>query len=222
LSLEVHGVPPGRYLAEPAPAGLVGQRLSLWIGRSDAPLEEWPLDQAGRPRTRELTLPAGATAVIARAHPAEPAPPPRVVLRPLHLFPPPGNANESSEVARRAASYGGLHVFAFEDDVWLEPQGVWIGGARAGRLVLSAPDGRSSIGLTIRAGPPGARVRVEGPGLSSTRLLGPLESMAVEVPVDAHLRASWITVRTDRGFRPSDVDPGSRDRRLLGCSLSFQ
>jgi len=46
--------------------------------------------------------------------------------------------------------------------------------------------------------------------------------MAVDVPVAARSRMAWITVRTDRGFRPSEVDPGSRDRRFLGCSLSFR
>jgi hypothetical protein len=222
LSLQVQGVPPGRYLVETAREGHDLRRLSLWIGRSDAALEEWPLGRAGGMRTRELLLPAGAATLVVRAEPAAPVPAPRVVLRPLGLFSPPGNAIDARELARRAASYGDLDVFAFGDDVWLEPHGVWIGGARAGRLVLSVPGGRSSVPLLIRAGPPGARVQVDGPGLVQSRLLGPLESMAVDVPVAARSRMTWITVRTDRGFRPSEVDPGSRDRRLLGCSLSFR
>jgi hypothetical protein len=88
--------------------------------------------------------------------------------------------------------------------------------------VLSVPAGQSAVSVTIRAGPPGARVHVNGPGLADNRLLGSLESMTVAVPADAHSRASWITVRTDRGFRPSDIESGSRDRRFLGCWLAFE
>jgi hypothetical protein len=113
-------------------------------------------------------------------------------------------------------------VFSFEDTVWLEDAGVWTGGGRTARLALGAPAGRSSVAVTVRAGPPGARVTLDGPSLAVTRVLGGQESMTVDLPVDARSRASWITVRTDRAFRPADYDTASRDRRLLGCSLTFK
>ncbi len=65
--LKVSGVPPGRFLVETRPGDLPGPRVALWIGRSSTPLEEWPSGQAGSPGTWELTLPAGASAVVARA-----------------------------------------------------------------------------------------------------------------------------------------------------------
>lgn len=220
--LQVSGVPPGRFLVETSPRDLPRPRLALWIGRSSDPLEEWPRGQAGRPATWELTLPAGAAVVTARAASARSERVPSVSLRPMTLFAPPGNVVDSTEVARRGARYGDIHVFAFEDHVWLEPQGVWVAGGRAGRLVLSAPNGQPAFSVTVRAGPPGAHVRIDGPGLAVARLLGSLESMTVGVPADARSRASWITVRTDRGFWQSDVEPGSRDRRFLGCWVTFQ
>jgi hypothetical protein len=170
----------------------------------------------------EFALPAGARVLLVRPEPAGRVPAPRVTLRPVAMLPPPANAVDPSEVAIRGARYGDVTVFAFEDAVWLEEGGVWIGGGRATRLALGAPAGRSSVAATVRAGPPGARVTVDGPGLAVTRPLGPLESMTVDLPVDARTRASWVTVRTDRGFRPSDHEPGSLDRRLLGCSLTVR
>jgi hypothetical protein len=140
----------------------------------------------------------------------------------MAVFLPPANIVDADEVAIRGTRYGDLRVFAFEDNVWLEPQGVWVGAGRAGRLVVSTPEGRSRVTVTARAGPPGARVTIDGPGVALERLLGPLESLTLGLPVDALSRASWITVRTDRGFRPADYAPASRDRRFLGCSLTFQ
>jgi hypothetical protein len=221
-SLRVAGVPPGRFLLQTPSGGRAGQRLSIWIGRSAAALDVWAREGAGVPGLWEVTLPAGARVLAVRPGPAGHAPAPRVTLRPIAMLPPPANAVDPAEVAIRGARYGDVFVFSFEDNVWLEDAGVWIGGGRTARLALGAPAGRSSVAVTVRAGPPGARVTLDGPGLAVTRVLGAHESMPVDLPVDARTRTSWITVRTDRAFRPADYETGSLDRRLLGCSLSFR
>jgi hypothetical protein len=49
--------------------------------------------------------------------------------------------------------------------------------------------------------------------------LAPGEEQVIEVPVDAASAAVALRVNPERGFRPADVDPRSRDARYLGAWL---
>jgi hypothetical protein len=46
--------------------------------------------------------------------------------------------------------------------------------------------------------------------------LAPAEERVFDVPIDPHRQAAAVTATTGTGFRPADVDAGSRDARFLG------
>jgi hypothetical protein len=41
------------------------------------------------------------------------------------------------------------------------------------------------------------------------------------VPIDPQRGAAWVTVTSSSGFRPSAVDPKSRDDRFLGVYVKI-
>jgi hypothetical protein len=47
--------------------------------------------------------------------------------------------------------------------------------------------------------------------------LGPGEERRIQVPLDPRRGAALLTVTASTGFRPSEIDPRSRDGRFLGA-----
>jgi hypothetical protein len=52
-------------------------------------------------------------------------------------------------------------------------------------------------------------------------VLSPNEERWVDIPLDRRARAAIVRFRVDGGFRPSERDPASSDRRYLGCWVTF-
>ena len=52
--------------------------------------------------------------------------------------------------------------------------------------------------------------------------LGPGEERRVEVPLDVRRGATLVTSTTSAGFRPSAVEPKSRDDRFLGVWVKLE
>jgi hypothetical protein len=44
----------------------------------------------------------------------------------------------------------------------------------------------------------------------------------VRLPIDRTTAAAPVSVHPDRGFRPADADPTSRDYRYLGCWVDIR
>ena len=49
--------------------------------------------------------------------------------------------------------------------------------------------------------------------------LGPGEERRIDVPLEIARPATLIRFTTSAGFRPSEMDPNSRDTRFLGVSV---
>ena len=81
-------------------------------------------------------------------------------------------------------------------------------------IAMSAPRGTLSVALRNGAVPNEVTIRV---GDQEQRVtLQPGEERPVTMPGASHDGAFVATIRTSAGFRPSDVDPQSRDDRFLG------
>lgn len=137
----------------------------------------------------------------------------RVALRAIDV---PGSAHrlvggEADQVAR----YGRALVFLLGGDADLEPQGAWIRGASAAQLAIVTDDHRPARVL-VRTPPVANRVTLDGDGWHQELVLAAGETRTVDVPTPR------VRIAPARGARPVDFEPGSTDRRLLGCWIEMK
>ena len=74
----------------------------------------------------------------------------------------------------------------------------------------------TTIRLQLRNAPVVNKVGVEAGRWRESLELGPGEQRVVDVPMDPARGAVLVRFTSSSGFRPSEVEPGSRDERVLG------
>jgi hypothetical protein len=216
-------LPSGRYVVEllprPAgasPAGLSGN-LVLQAGRSGGALSEWTVNVAAGSRFEgTFDLPVDVNFVGFRASPDLESAIGELRLRPLRVMP----------TLDRVAAYEVLATLALDRFVFLfhdgasypEPEGFWVRGSNRAIISVVSRTRRLTTKVRLRLRSPVANaVRFETPGHSWTTELEPGVPAELDVeptPLDGTLR---MTISPANGFRPSELTPGSRDRRFLGC-----
>ena len=92
----------------------------------------------------------------------------------------------------------------------------WIGGRRRSTVVLQLDTALSSAQLLLRNAPVENHVVLESGKWRDDMQLAAGEERRVTVPIDPERRAALLTVTSSAGFRPSALDPKSRDDRFLG------
>ena len=209
-------LPAGRYRlwAELSAAGAA--EVSLLAGRSDGPFETWTVGSDGAGAfSRDIVLPVAVAGVRARVGDAA-----RSAVRRLWFQPAFGEWTAAPAAGQRAASarrYGPVAVYAVRG-AYLEPDGLWTAGGRVADLVVQAvPGGRLAV-FTMRAGPVANPVLVRAGAFSLQVELAPGEERVLEIPLSPGGIAA-VTIEAGRSFRPSEIDPTSGDRRLLGVRL---
>ena len=120
----------------------------------------------------------------------------------------------SDLVAHHAAKYGETRVFFLDDRTMPEADGFWVWGAREGLLVFESSG--PSVNFVMRNGAAPNAVTIRAGDHEQTLTLAPGEERPVTIPASGAGAAFVTVVRTSAGFRPSDVDPQSQDRRYLG------
>jgi hypothetical protein len=216
-------LPSGRYAVELTPrsgaeptARLAGN-LVLQAGRSGGALTEWNVDEeAGGRWQGTFDLPVDVNFVGFRASADLEAAVGELRVRPMRVAP----------ALDRVAAYEVLATLALDRFVFLfhdsasypEPDGFWVRGANRAIVSVVSRTGRLTTKVRLRLRSPVANsVRFETPGLTWTTDLEagvPAEVDVEPTPLDGTLR---MTISPANGFRPSEVTPGSRDRRFLGC-----
>jgi hypothetical protein len=115
--------------------------------------------------------------------------------------------------------YGDVVIYSFDTHAYLEGTGVWLDGGTWVPLAVSGDAGAESVAVLFRNGPVTNRITVRAPQRTDVFDFQPGEQRVVWIGVDRLSRGARIDVRTERGFRPADVDPASRDQRYLGVWL---
>ena len=208
-------LPAGRYRVWADTAVSAGFGVHLVAGRSEEPFESWFIERRGAGAvSRDLVLPAGVSRVRARGDAGA-----RPAVREFWLQPV-VDGRFIPATTRRAAGamrYGRMVVYALAG-AYLEPGGLWTAGDRTAELVVQAEPGERVAVFTIRAGPGPTPVFVRAGGfrLDAELAAGEERELAIPVSTDGSV---LLTVQAGRGFRPSDADPSSADRRLLGLRL---
>jgi hypothetical protein len=137
-----------------------------------------------------------------------------LMIEPVHIVPP--SEQVSAGFARHAVLYGQDTVFFMDEMSYPEPEAFWVGGGRSSDVVLAPAAPRAVETLLLRNGADENMVLLSSRGWREEMRLGPGEERRVEVPLDLARGATAVRFTTSSGFRPSAVDPKSRDHRFLG------
>ena len=133
-----------------------------------------------------------------------------------------GGAKVSDGIARRAVRYGATAAFFMDERAFPEPAGFWIGGARETAVAFQPDEARAAVTLLIRNGPLDNVVTLASAAWRESLRLAPGEERGVEVPIGRDSGAALVTFTSASGFRPGDVNPGSRDTRFLGAWVAIR
>lgn len=193
--------------------------VAIYGGRADGPFDAWRIAREGAGAvSHDLVLPVGLAAVRLRGDAGAQA-----AVRGLWLQPDWAGWHPGPVAGWRAASarrYDSVAVYAVKG-AYLEPGGLWTAGGQAAEMVLQMPPGERLAVFTMRAGPVATPVGVRAGRFSLDAELAPGESRRLEIPLSPD-GSALMTVRAGRSFRPSETDPSSGDRRLLGVRLEVE
>lgn len=216
-------LPAGRYgveltpLSAAAPDAALSGTLVLRAGRSGGSLAAWNVAAGPGERWRtSFDLPVdlnfvgfGATGDF-EAHVGE------LSIRPERVVPFLDRIEAHEVVA--AARFGQLVFLLHDSSSYPEAGGVWIRGSSRAVLSVVSLTGRLTTKVRLRLRSPVANaIRFETPGLSWTKDLEPGVAAEIDVQPAAADGAVRMSISPTGGFRPSEVEPGSQDRRFLGC-----
>ena len=137
-----------------------------------------------------------------------------MTIEPVRIVPP--SQRLTSDYARRAVHYPGAIAYFMDDRSFPEPEAFWVGGAREASVVLQPGEPRATATLQLRNGAVENTVMVQAGGWRDGLRLGPGEERQIQIPLDHARGATLLRFTTTAGFRPSEVDPTSRDDRFLG------
>jgi hypothetical protein len=159
-----------------------------------------------------IDLPVAVRALLVRTDEGARAQLESVELRPLTRAP----ARLTPDTARRAVRYGDAVAFFLDDRAFPEPSGFWVRGARDTKVVFQS-DGSHALSLLVRNGPAANTVTIESGAWKDELPMAPGEERRIDVPADSQRgTAHLVRIASSAGFRPSEVNAGSRDTRLLG------
>lgn len=213
----IAGVPAGEYRLTPVASTPLGW-VRVGVGRDPFALRTEPLSAA----SAGIALRVAANLRELVVHGDEEAD--QVVhglrIEPLSLIPHTRRATDA--FARRAVRYGATTVFFLDDSSFAEPDAFWVAAGRGSSVVVQ-PDARpQTLTLFVRNAPVENRLRIEAGEWRDELSLAPGEERHVRVPLDPARDATLVHFSTATGFRPSEVDPNSRDNRYLGVWIRIQ
>lgn len=212
--LVLSDVPAGTYRLSPSVALAAQGVMELTVGSGRTAVERWTLDPAARGREFRVSLPVGVNGLIVRGDAAVRRSTPKIELEPVAIVPEVARFMAPRAVA--GARYQDLAVFSFDALPYLEGPGMWLPGGVPVRLAFAGPAGATVLRVVVRNCPFPNRVTMRAQDHMEVLTLGPGEVRVVEWPVNRANGGAVVEITAERGYRPADVDPASRDLRYLG------
>jgi hypothetical protein len=212
----MYAVPAGQYRLRPLVSRGRGT-LTIGVGRDELAIATAEL---GSFDPIVVQLPVDVRALLVRGDEDARRHVRGMVIEPLSLVAP--AARLTTTFATSAVAYGRDTLFFLDDRSFPEPDAFWVGGSRESSVVHMAAAPRSVATLFIRNAPVDNRLRIQSGQWQDELRLAPSEERRIDVPVDNRRGASIIRFSVDSGFRPSAVDPSSRDHRYLGVWVQVQ
>jgi hypothetical protein len=210
-------VPAGRYRLLPHTIG-DGGWLMVGIGRDQFSLRSGAIPVPPEPIV--LDFPVDVRAIMVRGDEQARRMVTGLDVEPLAIVPP--RLRLSQEYARRAVRYGQATAYFLDEKSLPEPEAFWVGGARRSSIVLQPDTAASAATLLVRNAPVDNQLVIETGTWREEARLAPGEERRIQVPLDRSRGATLITLTSASGFRPSEVDPRSRDARFLGAWVRIE
>jgi hypothetical protein len=213
---QVASVPAGVYQLRPRTADPAGW-LMVGIGRDQFSLRSGPV--AALPQPLVLTLPVDVRAIVVRGDEQTRRAMRGLIIEPVSVVP--AALRLSDDYARRAVQYGATTVFFLDDRSFPEPEAFWIGGERRASVVVQPEAPRPGVTLLLRNAPVANDIVLESGAWREQLPLAAGEERQVRVPLATGRTAALVTISASAGFRPSALDPNSRDDRFLGVWIKI-
>ncbi len=218
-------LPAGRYVLDlkgsDAAASMPPSSLSLQLGREGRPVESWALTLLpGQRSQREFDVPLDAEFVGFRAtRQAEQA---IAELRVTPLTVVETRKRIPAGTVLSASAFAPVRIFFHDSLTYPEAEGFWVEGRATARMtMLKLEENDPGVLLAVHSGPRPNVVTLTTPDWSQKLELVPGVTERVIVPSNAGDRFIPLTISSADGFVPAEVEPGSRDRRLLGAWIAF-
>ncbi len=207
---QIASVPAGRYRLQPRGPATAGW-LMVGIGRDQFSLRSGPL--ADPPQAIDIEFPVDVRAIVVRGDEQARRTVRGLIIEPVSVLP--AVSRLTNEYARRAVRYGSTTVYFLDDRSFPEPEAFWVGGQRTSAVAFQS-DSHGPVTLLVRNAPIENQVTLESGSWREAMSLAPGEERRVQLPIDRQRGAALLSVTAAAGFRPSAVDPKSRDDRFLG------
>ena len=190
--------------------------LSLQIGRNGPPLQTWTMQPQPRERWQtELWLAADASFVGLRGPADLERAIESITITPRTVVD--AGARPLVPTVLAAANYPGAMFYFHTEQLYPEPEGFWtIGGDRSQFTVATPPGQTAPVVLRIHPGAKANTLTITTFGWEQTHDLVPGQAVEVELP-QLGSGVVPLTITTETGFHPRDIDPASTDRRFLGA-----
>ena len=143
-----------------------------------------------------------------------------LIIEPLEVTP--AAQRVTAEIARRAVRYEPAFVYFLDDRSFPEPQAFWVGGSRDSTVVVQPVPARRALVLTLRNAPVENRITLESRGWEKVLTMAAGEEQRIGIPMAPGAEAVPLRITASSGFRPSEVDAGSRDERFLGVWVKVE
>ncbi len=211
-------VPAGRYTL--VVEGAVREPMSIVVGRHrDGEIARIAADAASPSRAvHALDLPVDVHSIVLHGSPQARHAITLVTLRPEERYA--LDTSLSRHRAVRARSYGETTTYFLDEGTYVERDAFWAAGETRTQVVFAPMAGRDTVPLEVRNGAVANRLELSSGVWSDALDLAPGESRRLDVPTPHG--AAVVRLFAQRGFRPSDVEPGSTDRRFLGVRLEVR
>lgn len=212
-------LPAGRYRAwidHGASDGPFGARL--YTGRSDQWLARWHADRLADGRSSfDLDIPVGVESFRITGDEASRRPVRAIHLQRLESRP--AIAGLAEDCASPSGLYGDLTIYGVAGGAFFEPEGIWTRGTLEAELVVAGAPGRMPTTIWIGAGAVETTIAVSAGSYADRSTYQAGERRLVELPTRPG-KPLVLRVRAEKGFRPSDLEPGNADRRQLGARIA--
>jgi hypothetical protein len=217
-------LPAGRYRAvvrwnDDVAQAEVGM-LGLQVGRSGPPWRTWSvMPEPGGQWDAEFTLPLDAALVGFTGSPDLERSVASITIHASAIVD--GSHRPSTPEVLGAAAFGDVSVFFHDGVTHGEPHGFWALGARRTPVTIATPAPGTGLRLRVHSGEAPNRVTFDAPGWR--RALDLVPGVTEEVDVSPFPRAVvTMTIATEDGFVPSEVNPASDDHRQLGAWIEIE
>lgn len=213
-------LPAGRYRATMSFTSLGdGDRgFALRLGRTGPTYQRFELPTTGSSWTGEFELPVDANFVGFEASRAVSAAVTRLDVAPVSIV----DANRRVAVGQVLAAqrYPGADVFSHDEASWVEADGAWVAARRPAAFTI-VPGKGGPVRVRLRNGPNANVVVLSGQGWEQRVPLAADQEADVDLPAVDAGGALALRITPEQGFVPQEVEPESRDRRLLGVFVRF-